>query len=244
VRATGKAYGIKLHGSGEVARCELRNVWVGASALAAGDGPVVGLWLDGAIVTVVDHCTFAFNTGAGLYVNTTVGALSTNVNTFTDCTFNGNSTYGIHLEIGGDAVAGYMLHRFEGGNIESNITGDVYCDGATFVILRGIDFECSVSHNPGQMIFMNGCQPVVIEDCNFVLGAGVTVQRFFELDGCANAIVRRNRLSVGGGATFSQGAVGIFNEGCVQCTAYDNLLWPAGAGLFINNRGSMRGNVA
>jgi hypothetical protein len=247
-RATGKAAGIKLFKSGAgIARCELRNVYVGASASGAGDGPTKGLYLDGAILTVVDHCTFAYNTGAGVYVNTTSATYSTNVNTFRDCTMNGNGTYGFHAETGGDGVTGMMLHRIMGGNMESNVTGDVYIDGGTFASIQGVDFECAVDHSPGQIVYMNAVQPVVIEDCNFVLvdhgGVGTTVSRFFLLDSCANAIVRRNRLSASGSSTWSQGAVGVFGEGCVQCTAYDNLLWNAGAGRFINNRGSFRGNV-
>jgi hypothetical protein len=244
-RGTGKAYAIKIAVSGGVARCELRNVWMGGSTLVAGDGAVKGLYLDGAIVTVIDHCTMAFNSGAGLYCNTSVAADSTNVNTFRGCTFNGNGTYGVHLEIGGDAIAGYMLHEFLGGNMEDNTLKDVYADGATFVKIAGVDFENSThSYVGGENIFLNGCQPAVIEFNNFVLGGGITVTRFFQMTGCANGLVRHNRLSVGGGATYAQGAVGVFDDGCVQCSHYDNLLWPAGAGLFINNRGSMRGNVS
>jgi|SRR6185503_16593496 len=250
VKGTGKAHAIKIANSTDgVARCELRNVWAGASSLVAGDGPTgPGLWLDGAIVTVVDHCTMAFNGTAGLYCNTTdtvAPIRSTNVNTFRHCTFNGNGTYGVHLEIGGDAVAGYMLHEFLGGNMEDNTSKDVYADGATFVRISGVDFENSThSYVGGENIYLNNCQPATIEFCNFVLGGGITVTRFFQMAGCANGLVRHNRLSVGAGATYSQGAVGVFDDGCVQCESYNNILWTVGAGRFINNRGSFRGNVA
>jgi len=246
VKGTGKTYAMKMSHSGGIARCELRNVWMGASTPSSGDGPTgPGLWLDGAIVTVVDHCVMSFNGGAGLYVNTTVSADSTNANTFRDCTFNGNGTYGVHLEIGGDAIAGYMLHKFEGGNMEDNTLKDVYADGATFIKISGVDFENSThSYISGENIFLNNCQPAVIEDCNFVIGGGITVTRFFQMAGCAHGFVTRNRLSSGGGATWSQGAVGVFDDSCVQCLAYDNNLLGSGPGRFINNRGSFRGFTA
>lgn len=245
IRATGKAYGIKIYQSGGgVARCDLRNLYVGGTAdnsnppVRDGNGPDNGLYLDGAIVSVVDHCTFAYCNTNGLYVNTSVSQFSTNVNSFRDCTFNGNGNYGVMIEKGSDGVAGMMLHKFEGGNMESNDSGEFYADFATFVIIRGVDFECGKNHVGGQIIFMNGCQPVVIEDCNFVVSGGAVVTRFFQLTSCADASVRRNRLS---GTTWAQGAVGVFGENCFYCTSSDNILNGDGeTGLFINNRGAMR----
>jgi len=251
VRATGKAYGVKLYTSSGAGtpRCEIRNVWIGASSVGAGNGPDKGLWLDGAILTVVDHCTIAFNNHSGLYVNTsdTVAPIaSTNMNTFRDCTFNGNGRYGVEIEVGVDAVAGMMGHRFVGGNMESNTLGEFSADNATFIAIQGVDFECGIDHTGGQIISISASQPVLIEDCNFVIsqpnppGTAVAVTRFFLITNCGDAHVRRCRLSTDGVATWVQGAVGVFTEGCTGCTEQDNILSPAGAGRYISNRGRMR----
>lgn len=248
IRATGKSYGIKFYKSGQgVARCSMRNVYVGASASGAGDGPTDGIYLDGAILCTFDHVTSAFNTGNGLYIDTSNATYSSNVNTFRDCSFNGNGTgggggYGVKITKGSDGVAGIMLVKIEGGNIEDNVTGDVTADQSTFIILRGIDFETNQSHVGGSIVTYTGNQPCIIEDCNFVAGAAATITRFFIMTNCAMGVVQRCRVS--GAGTWSAGAIGVFSEGCIQCTAVDNILNAAGPGRFISNRGQMRGLTA
>jgi len=241
VRASGKAYGVKLFRSGGgVTRCELTDLWIGASALNAGDGPVVGLWLDGAILNRFEHVTFGFNTGAGLYVNTTdlTGAFTTNENTFEDCTFSGNGTYGVQMEMGVDGAAGMMLNSFHGGNMENNTTGAFIADNCTGIVIDGVDFEVTTVANPN-IISLTSCQPVEIKNCNFHVGGSGSATRFFAMFSCACGRVTGNRTD-----GFSAGDIGTFNENCVQCEAYDNVIWNDGSGRFINNRGSMRGNVA
>jgi hypothetical protein len=235
IRATGKAFGLKLFTSGAgTPRNEFRNVVVGATSAVSGDGPTVGIWLDGAILTVFDHCTTQFNTGAGLYVNTTVGAFSTNVNSFRDCTFNGNGTYGVHLEQGGDGVAAMMLHHFVGGNIENNLLGDVLVDSNTLVRFEGIDFETSQAIT--SVVDIRTSNPAVIEYCNFVVTGSASSAKFFTMSGVEAGLVRYNRTS-----GFDAGAIGIFTDTCVQCQAYGNVTNADGAGRVINNRGSMWG---
>lgn len=230
-------YGVKLYrpltlpGVGN-ARSELDHVWIGATAEGTGDGPEVGLWLDGAIVTNCYKCVFAFNTKSGLFVDTTdpAGLASTNVNTFDSCSFNGNGRYGAELITGPGGVAGMMLHRFLGGNIESNTLGDVLADSNTGLEFNGVDFEHG-AHNISQMIDLSSCTPAIIQNCNFVVGSGATVSRAFLISGSGAAVVRNNRF---GG--FAVGAVGVFSDTCANCREYENF-FSDGADRFIINRG-------
>lgn len=244
ILGTGKSYACKLYKSnaGE-SRCEFRKVWFGATSASSGDGPTShGLYLDGAILTVCDHCVFAFNGGSGVFIDTSSQSppdstvWSTNVNSFRDCTLSSNARYGIEC-IQGAVTNGIMLPKIEGGNIESNTLGGCYFQECTFPILRGIDFENSVDVT--NWVYMVNCQPALIEDCNFVIGSGKTATRMFLMEGCAAGVVQRCRPS--GAGTWTAGAIGVFNEHCVQCHDQDNFLAAAGSGRYINNRGQQRG---
>jgi len=238
VRATGKTFGIKLFKSGgDTPRCRFSKVVIGASSSGAGDGPERGIWMDGAILCAFDQCVCQFCTKSGLYVNTTQGAYSTNVNTFRDCTFNSNGTggtgYGVELLEGGDGVAGIMLPRFLGGNIENNATGEFYADNCTLIKVVGVDFESSQTYD--KFIDIRSSSDVTIADCNFVTNGNAN--RAFVLAGCEAGVVRDCRWS-----GFPVGSVGIFTDTCVQCAAYDNNLGDETRERVINNRGSMRGS--
>jgi pectate lyase len=253
VYANGKAFGVKLYGGGGagVPRCELRRVRVGGNSdgtgrAPSGDGPAVGLWLDSAILTVCDHCLFAFcNTGSGLYVNTTNGTWSTNVNTFRDCTFNGNAGYGVEITDGGDGVASMELHVFRNGNMEDNALGEVYASQAIGLELRGIDFESTKNLGAsGKTLNINGCTNVLVEDCHSVVTGNT--QRFFVFSSCGNVKVSHCRVS----GIYPAGDVGVFDEASVNCTSYDNT-WvnPISGSVtttarYVNNRSQMRGYSA
>jgi len=245
IRATDLSIGLNVFKSGgDTARCELQRVYIGGTAdnsnppVRNGDGPATGMVLDGTIVATFDHCTFAYCDSYGVNIDTSSATYSTNVNTFRDCAFNGNGIYGVYMTQGG-GIAGMMLHKFEGGNMENNDSKDFWSDSATFIIIDGVDFETAKSHVGGEIIYLENCQPAIIRDCNFVVGSGKTVTRFFHMAGCMAGRVERCRLS--GAGTWAAGAVGLFNEDCVQCTASDNILHTAGFGRVINNRGSMFG---
>ena len=149
---------------------------------------------------------------------------------------------GSYCKVFSSEAAWSTADKFEGGNMENNDSGEFYAEQATFIIIRGVDFECAKNHIGGSLINLVGCQPAIIEDCNFVVGTGKTVTRFFIMTNCALGRVNRNRLS--GGGTWAQGAVGVISEGSIQCAAEDNILNAAGPGRFINNRGQMHGLTA
>jgi len=262
VRATGKAYGVKLYVSGGgPARCLLKKLWIGGSAFGAGDGPNKGLYLDGAILTHIDQCTMAFCEQSGCYIDSSSSTYTTNVNTFTDCTFNGNghggTGYGVELSTGGDGIAGMMLNTFHGGNMEDNMSGSVLADNNTGMVFHGIDFEDGnntitrgVNWNT---INISGSGPVLIEQCNFVTNSNIgnpipavandPAGRIFLLTGASCPIVRGNRAEgyvpvVGADG----GAIGVFSDTCVNPLCENNAIWISGAGFWFNNRGSMRGH--
>ncbi len=251
VFANTQTYGVKLGaGATSTDRCHLDKVRVGGNAdgtgrAPSGDGPQVGLWLDGAILTVCDHCLFAFcNTGSGVYVNSTSGTWSTNCNTFRDCTVNGNKTNGYEIIEGGDGVASMLLHRIIGGNIEDNGTSgvagtsDIYVRSAIGIEIVGVDFEST--KNLGSATIDINATCVVVEDCNFVT-TGTTPRAFLMTSG--NAVVRYSRSS----GTYTARDIGVFADGCVHCHAYGNTWWSAASGSvtttprWVSNRGSMFG---
>ena len=252
VYANGKSYGIKMYSVPNGSpRNHLNRVRVGGNSDSggrspSGDGPQLGLWLDSTILLVADHCLFAFcNTGSGLYVNTTNGTWSTNCNTFRDCTFNGNATKGVEITDGGDGVASMLLHRFLGGNIEDNGTGDFYARGAIGIEIKGIDFESTKNLGSTPTIDLGTCTNVIIEDCHCTTAGNTT--RFFLVQSCGNVKVTHCRVS----GLQPVGDIGVFDEGSVNCVSYDNT-WIASLDTnlyttsprWVSNRAQMRGYSA
>lgn len=252
VYANGKSYGIKMYSVPNGSpRNHLNRVRVGGNSDSggrspSGDGPQLGLWLDSTILLVADHCLFAFcNTGSGLYVNTTNGTWSTNCNTFRDCTFNGNATKGVEITDGGDGVASMLLHRFHGGNIEDNGTGDFYARGAIGIEIKGIDFESTKNLGSTPTIDLGTCTNVIIEDCHCTTAGNTT--RFFLVQSCGNVKVTHCRVS----GLQPVGDIGVFDEGSVNCVSYDNT-WIASLDTnlyttsprWVSNRAQMRGYSA
>jgi len=244
----GKAYGIKMYAvTGGTPRNHLNRVRIGGNSdsggrAPSGDGPQVGLWLDSAIVTVCDHCLFAFcNTGSGLYVNSTSGTWSTNCNSFRDCTFNGNAGYGIEIIVGVDGVASMLLHNFVGGNMEDNASGEVKVDSAIGIRLQDIDFETTKTIGATLDITASN---VIIENCHGVVAGGGAVTRFF-LIAAGRSVVRHCRIS----GNYTSEDVGVFTDTGNRVFAYDNQ-WETPIGTagnvtvtprWINNRASEQG---
>jgi len=225
VQPSGAAYGIKIFQSGAgVARSSLRDMFVGAvdtTARNAGQGPVIGLYLDGAILTTIDHCTFAFCTQSGVYLNSSgLPNWSTNENIFTNCTSNLSSHYGV--EIIGGGIQGF---QWLGGNMEDNTWGAVFVQSATNLTFRGVDFESTV-FPIADLLSIATSAPSTIEDCNFNT-SGVT--RAFNFFTCAQVSVLRNRLT-----TFSAYSnAGTFDDRSSNCIEWGNVF---NTGGYIENR--------
>ena len=251
IKATGKSYGVKIFKSGAGPnRNEFRLVRIGGTT-SSSDGPTGhGLWLDGGILNVFDHCLFAFNGGNGVYVNTSdvAGVWSTNVNTFRDCTINANDAYGVKTEIGADAVAGMQQHLFLGGNIENNASGAAYIEGSIFTRFDDVDFEDSIDHGSSAwLVQASSSTYVIIENCNFT-STGNT-GRAFAFFSCGYCRVVNNRIQ----GSLTRMDVGIFDENCAECVAYGNAFSTAwinpATGLiedlvtprWVANRGQNRG---
>jgi len=244
----GKAFACKVYksGAGE-SRSNFQKVRFGGNSdvtgrAPSGDGPQVGLWLDGAIVSVCDHCLFAFcNTGSGLYVNSTSGTYSTNCNSFRDCTFNGNAGYGVEIIVGGDGVASMLLHNFVGGNMEDNASGEVKVDSAIGIRLQDIDFETTKTIGATLDITASN---VIVENCHGVVAGGGAVTRFF-LIAAGRSVVRYCRIS----GNYTSQDIGVFTDTGNRVFAHDNQ-WETPLGTagnvtvtprWINNRASEQG---
>lgn len=252
VYGNGQTYGLKLGaGATSTSRCELNRVRIGGNAdgtgrAPSGDGPQVGLWLNGAIVTRCSHCLFAFcNTGSGLYVNSTSATWSTNCNRFTDCTFNGNATHGIEIVEGGDGVASMMLHEFLGGNIEDNGDEDVYIRSAIGVRLEDIDFETTKTIADPKAHMNISCSNLIIDDCHGVVAGGGAVDRFFSITAGRGYI---DNCRISGNYTYSD--VGLVLEGSNYFEVRDGNQWwtprvisgeESVSPRWVNNRALSRG---
>jgi hypothetical protein len=238
VRPIGGAYGVKLYkphsGATQygVPRCNLENVWIGAvdaGSRDAGQGPANGLWLDGAILLIVDRCTFAFNSLSGVFMDTT-DTPGTNENRFRGCTMNLNSRFGV--EVVGSAVEGVRIH---GGNMEDNSLGAVLATSCNQIDLEEIDFELNLSDIPGQIndiIAINSSGPSSIIRCNFNVTGGAAL-RAWTMATSTKGIVRGN--SHNGFPTFTP--VGIFDPNCSGCRSSENIF--GDAGTFILNKGQL-----
>lgn len=242
VRAEGAAYGVKIYrpltlGGVGVSRCSMEDVFVGATSEGAGNGPVVGLWLDGAILCTFDRCTFAFNTGSGVYSDTShpTGAASTNVNTFRDCTLNGNGRYGYEGVTGTDGISSQLGNRFLNGNIESNGLGAVLADGHNLIEFRGVDFENTKVVT--DLMAIGASQPVTVENCNFVnFASAATRAAVFSTCGIVRFV--NNRIDgFPGGANGTAARVVIFDENCSSVVSYGNQVTTTDG--YIQNRSAM-----
>jgi len=257
VMGTGKSYGIKIFKSGAGPnRNEFKLVRVGGTTSSA-DGPSgPGVWLDGGILNVFDHCLIAFNGGHGVYVNTSDagGVWTTNVNTFRDCTINGNDAYGVVTETGADGVAGMQQNVFIGGNIEDNAHGAAYIGNSYYTRFENVDFESAInlggtfsgsgsSGFGGWLITGDSSTYILIMNCGFS-STGDT-GRVFNIQSCSYCRFDNNRID----GQLARMDVGIFDENCTHCTANGNSLTTrttaSGSDLvsarWIRNAGQNRG---
>lgn len=226
VRPIGAPYGVKMYQTGgRVARCELDNVLIGAvdaTARDAGQGPQVGLHLDGCILLIAYRCTFANNSQSGVYLSTpTLPQWSTNANKFIGCTSNFNSRYGVEM-IGGQQEG----NEWWGGNIESNTLGGWYAQSVNNVSIRGCDFETQVAIT--NFIEINSANPVLVEDCNFN-GGGIT-GRAVLFQGVGGGHTRNLR----GTGTITKAWIG-FSDTCAKC--YDEGSLHTDSTMYVNNGG-------
>lgn len=235
VRAEGAAYGIKLYrppslgGGLGVPRCKLEKLFVGATSEGAGNGPVVGLWLDGAILTSVNDCTFAFNTGSGIYSDTSdpAGAWSTNVNIFRNCTMNGNGRYGYEGVVGVGA-ASQLGNEFHNGNIESNGLGAVLASGQNLLGFFGVDFENGKTVT--DLVAIGSSSPVFMERCHFI-SPGQVATRAAVFSSCATVSFKNNRMT-----GFPAGRVVLFDENSNNVDSRGNEFGEGDTLRYIQNR--------
>jgi hypothetical protein len=206
VRPPGAAFGVKIYNGGSpfISRCYFRRVLIGASFKGAGDGPVLGLVLDGAGVLYAEQMTIASCTSHGLLADSTGSEPNTTLK-FDSCTFNLNGGYGVRL------LQSLTIAEFNGGNMEDNDLGEVYCEAAAGLFFRGVDFERGPYGSPpvtppsvADVIEMENCNTIVIEGCNFLKVSSVT--RAIGLGGCAGGVIEGNRFE-------GWGTNGIFRVG-------------------------------
>jgi hypothetical protein len=239
VRPPAGAYGLRLfrdeaiHGSvnGGVPRWTVKRVYVGAADATGRDGglgPAKGIWLDGAILGLFEQCTVAFCSDSGFFADTTSpgGVYSTNAHLFLDCTFNGNSRYGVEL-VGG-AAEGF---QFIGGNMESNLLGEVSASTMNFVDLIGVDFETGVAVSP--QVSFGGCGQCTVERCNFVTSGATKALRAALFSTCNSCRFVRNRAT-----GYTQLDWALFDINCSKCEAHGNSN-ADGDNRFVGNRGSL-----
>jgi hypothetical protein len=265
VKATGKDYGLKIFKStAGPNRNDFRLLRFGGT-INSSDGPAgPGVWLDGAILNVFDHCVMGFNGGSGTYINTTdpsAGSFTTNVNTFRDCTHNLNDRYAVEIDlgvagVGGEptpAVAGMQQNVFVNGNMEQNTLGVSYIKSAFWTVFDNIDMESALNlGSNGKLIDGNNASYIILKDCS-VRSTGDTA-RFFVLSGCLHGRVHGCRVT----GKFPNMDIGVFDEDCVRCVAYDNAWWDPNTNSvnplngqddtvsprWISNRGQNRGYSA
>jgi hypothetical protein len=259
IKGTGKAYGVKIfNASAGPNRNHFTKVRIGGTASSA-DGPTgPGVWLDGGILNVFDHCLIAFNGGDGVYINTTdpsSGNFTTNVNTFRDCTLNLNDGYGVKTAlgtagVGGEptpAIAGMQQNVFIGGNIEDNALGAAYVQSSFWTRFDNVDFESSKNLGTnGWLIEGSNCTYMIVENCSF--NSTGDTGRVFYVAGSGSCRFTGNRII----GQFTRMDVGVFEDDCYRCVAYNNALWdPTTASgsdqvspRWINNRGQNRGWTA
>jgi len=207
VRPPGAAYGIRIYNQGNfLARCWFDNVTIGALNPLGTDGPITGLYLDGAGVLWGKHLTCANCTGDGLLVDNTAGNQPNTTLDFNSCTFNLNGNYGVNL------VTSLTIASFKGGNMEDNgllmsgTTGrELMANGVASIHIEHVDFERGTVAGVtvpsiDEMLEFQNCNAVSIIDNNFQNGSKAT--RAFFMSGGQGGRYADNRLS-------GWGAVGV-----------------------------------
>ena len=211
VKPDGTAYGVKIFKSGSfTSRCYFERAWIGASSSGAGDGPVLGLVLDGAGVLLASNLTIAFCTSHGLLVDSTAAEPNTTLK-FDMCSFVQNEGYGIRL------LNACSIAEFNGGNSEGNVSGEAYAESVNNVRFRDFDFE-SFTETFDQQVHLVSCNPVLFDNCSFsATGANVT-----------RAVLGQ---SVGGCHMFSNRFAGWTDVGIIRmdsasslCHIHDNII--------------------
>lgn len=209
VRADTFAYGIKVYNGGSpfISRCSFREVWIGASSKAAavsGLGPRDGLILDGAGVLLAEKTTIAFNRRHGLVADSTGVEPNTTLK-FDMCSFvqNGYGSgetegWGINLK------QSLTIAEFNGGNSEGNKFLELRAEGLNNLRLRDFDFETASDADRGlsapelaavlgQVSFVT-CNPILVDNCNFLRGAGSTTPRAVIGQSVVGCVGRNNRF--------------------------------------------------
>ena len=212
VRPTGAAYGIKLFISGGgPSRCSFKNMYVGGDSIGDPATPVIGLWLDGAILTTCEQLTIAYCSGDGLYEQSSqLPTWSTNQNMFQNCTFNGNGGWGVHL-VGG----GIIGTSFYGGNMENNVSGELNASNCVMGVVDGVDFERATAVT--NVINLSSSSDWTIRNCNFSMNHSVT--RVLIVQSCTAVNFVQNRTN--GMLTAQQ--VAVLDESSIECRDWGNV---------------------
>ena len=252
IRATDQAYGVKIYKSGatttrnEFKHCYIGGTLTGSPPAPSGNGPTgPGVWLDGALLSVFDHCTIAGNDGDGVYVNTSdaTAVYTTNVNMFRDCTVSSNGGYGVKAEVGADGVAGMQQLCFIGGNNESNVSGAAYARSVFYLAFDNVDFETGVNHGSGGWLLdIGSCTEFILRNC--AANSTGDTGRLFMCASCGWCRVTNNRVQ----GKWSRMDIGVFDENCGYCTDDGNQWFAAITTTsdsitprWVSNRGQMWG---
>ena len=210
----GSAYGVKIYNGGAfVASCRLDGIIIGDRAQFYFNGPTNGLVLDGVGVFQASNCTFAFCAGSGILCDAT-GTVPPNdqPNTtlqFDMCSFVGNGIHGIKL------MGSCTIAEFRGGNSEQNGRGgdanscELYAEQMNNLRVSNFDFETNNVIN-NQML-VTGCNPVLVDNCNFVTGSGKATRAFIAFS--------TSGLRMLANRTVGYGAVGAIrvSDDCINC---------------------------
>lgn len=179
IRSAGAAWGLKLHATGaEVKRGIYEMLNIGATSRGAGNGPITGVIIDGGILSDFHRVNCAFCTGDGFLIDSTDGANPNTTTHFYNCSAVANELFGVHIE-------GSLTNcNWEGGNIEQNghdtagghpeNFAEMRINAAIAVMVNFCDFETDAS-GIGQVVFASAGGPVLINGCNFTLGAGASI---------------------------------------------------------------------
>jgi len=228
VRSKTTGYGVRLNTPGAgTGRTKLERLFVGASYEGAGDGGVGhGLDLDGSILTEVNQCIFAFNTGCGVRGITSDLNWATTTTRFNSCTFNGNGTYGAQF-----TGPGMGLIQFNGGNMEGNTVGEFQADGCTHIHLNQVDFETSKTIS--NVIQIGTSNPIVINDCGFInvngSGSALRATRAFLIQSCSAVRVTGCRTT-----GYAAGSIGQADFNCQNVIFANNSLGDTGTYLEVH----------
>lgn len=212
------AFGLKIRSllglAGEfLARNWIDNCFIGASANGAGDGPVLGLVLDGAGVFLAERLTCAFCTSHGMIADSTGVEPNTTLK-FDMCSFVQNGGYGAKL------MQSMLQAEFNGGNMEGNVTGEFYAEETNVLRMLGVDFE--TSQVMGNQFEISNTKNIEIRGNNFLTASGKATRAII-CSGSHYIDMVNNRFE-------GYGAVGVarIGESCTHVVAEPNQIVSGG----------------